>query len=49
MQCEVDRRFNFTDGEKKMAINIYLEGHGFRGTACIFRPFFKKAFVQKLL
>lgn len=46
-QCEVDRRFKFTDEEKKMAINIYLEGVGLRGTARILSQFFKKSFCAK--
>lgn len=46
-QCEVDWRFKFTDEKKKIAIQIYLEGVGLRGTARILSLVFKKTFCAQ--
>ncbi|MBQ9335164.1 MAG: hypothetical protein IJS10_01320 [Alphaproteobacteria bacterium] len=42
--CEKDSRIKFTDKEREAAINLYLEGCGFRRIARIMSKIFGKTY-----
>ena len=48
-QGAVDRREKFSEKEKQTALNLYLEGNGFRRIARLLTDIFEKPFTHQII